>query len=76
LSSKVGAAGAFGNALSLFMAFHKAETRYNRDVLKKAGFSRIMFDPDRIMRSCFEKMIRAAGLNIKSAWVSWRLSAL
>jgi hypothetical protein len=55
------------------MAIHKAQRNYNSNVLLKAGLIKLRFNPERLMRSSFEKMIRACGLNLEKAWLSWRM---
>ena len=45
----------------------------NKIEMLRAGMIRIQHNPERLMRSCFEKMLRAAGLNMDRAWLSWRM---
>ena len=59
---------AFTNAIALYFALHKAQSRYNRDMLLRSGYKRICYNPQRLVRSCFDKMIRASGLNMEKAW--------
>jgi hypothetical protein len=35
-----------------------------------------MFDPERLMRSSFQKILRAAGVNVERAWIRWRMHHL
>jgi len=36
----------------------------------------INYNPDKVMSSAFAKMLRAAGANINTAWISWRMATL
>ncbi|MEE4248200.1 MAG: hypothetical protein V2I33_22655, partial [Kangiellaceae bacterium] len=45
----------------------------NKHKLQRAGMNAIKFDPQRLMRASFDKMIRAAGLNLERAWLAWRM---
>ena len=36
----------------------------------------IGFNPDRLMRCAFEKMLRAAGVNVGRAWIIWKMNHL
>jgi len=65
--------GAFTNAIALYFALHKAQSRFNRDMLLRSGYKRICYNPQRLARSCFDKMIRATGLNMEKAWLCWRM---
>jgi hypothetical protein len=47
--------------------------RMRRNKIQRAGFNAIKFDPERLMRASFDKMIRAAGMNIERAWLAWRM---
>ena len=45
----------------------------NKVEMLRAGMIKIQHNPERLMRSCFEKMLRAVGLNMDRAWLSWRM---
>ena len=45
----------------------------NKVEMCKAAMIRLNYNPERLMRQCFEKMIRACGLNMDRAWLSWRM---
>jgi hypothetical protein len=45
----------------------------NKQKLQRAGLNAIKFDPERLMRASFDKMIRAAGMNLERAWLAWRM---
>jgi hypothetical protein len=45
----------------------------NKHKLQKAGLNAIKFDPERLMRASFDKMIRAAGMNLERAWLAWKM---
>jgi hypothetical protein len=47
--------------------------RDNKDRMQRQALKAIAFDPERLMRSSFEKMIRAAGLNLERAWLAWKM---
>ena len=53
-----------------------AKAQENKVEMLRAGMIRIQHNPERLMRSCFEKMLRAAGLNMDRAWLSWRMRHL
>ena len=48
----------------------------NKVEMLRAGMIKIQHNPERLMRSCFEKMLRAVGLNMDRAWLSWRMRHL
>jgi len=47
--------------------------RENRESLSRKAFRAIQHDPERIMRASFEKMVRAAGINLERSWLSWKM---
>jgi hypothetical protein len=48
--------------------FKVRKINFTRDAMKAMSFN-----PERIMRNTFEKMIRAAGFNLDRAWIAWRM---
>ena len=42
-------------------------------VLIPTGLRKIAYNPERLMRQCFEKMIRASGINQGKAFILWRV---
>jgi hypothetical protein len=41
--------------------------------LCKAAMIRLNYNPERLMRSCFDKMLRAGGQTLDKAWLAWRM---
>jgi len=50
--------------------------RNNKEKYLGLAFRRIGYDPDKVMSSAFAKMLRAAGANINTAWLAWRMATL
>jgi hypothetical protein len=66
----------YGAQVKAGYALYSMLTRFYRQ--RKLDFTRvamrkIAYDPQRVQRACFEKMIRAAGLNLDRAFMAWRL---
>lgn len=59
-----------GFALSAFWTkfYNEKKADYLRFAMRK-----IAYNPERLMRSCFEKMIRAAGINEERAFLAWKM---
>jgi len=54
-------------------------TRYlraNKEKYVRFAWRQINFNPDKIMSASFQKMLRAAGANVNTAWISWRMATL
>ncbi len=54
-------------------------TRFYRDRKREYclfALRQIGFNPDRLMRSAFEKMLRAAGVTVERAWIIWKMQHL
>jgi hypothetical protein len=54
---------------SLIKHFYKD----NKLKMERIAFRAIAFDPERLMRASFDKMIRAAGMNLDRAWIAWKM---
>ena len=47
--------------------------RENKDQMCRYALRKIKWDPIKIMNASFEKMIRAAGLNLERSWLAWKI---
>jgi hypothetical protein len=66
----------YGNQVKAGFALYSVVNRQyknKKDEHLRHAWRKISFDPQRLMRSCFDKMIRAAGLNLERAWLCWRM---
>ena len=66
----------YGEGVKAAFVLNNLVTRFMKDnsyEMQKAGMIKLAYNPQRLIRSCFEKMIRACGLNLTSAWLSWRM---
>jgi hypothetical protein len=57
---------------ALYSVFNH-KLRENRSNLLRLAFRKIDYDPIKLMTTCFEKMVRAAGLNLERAWLAWKI---
>jgi len=57
---------------SLYSIFNH-RLRENKQHMCAFALRRIKWDPIKIMNSSFEKMIRAAGLNMERSWLAWKI---
>ncbi len=51
--------------------YRERKSEYYLYALRQIGFN-----PDRLMRCAFEKMLRAAGVNVERAWIIWKMNHL
>jgi L-fucose isomerase-like protein len=66
----------YGQSVKAGFALYTIMGRYlrdNKEKLCRLALRNIAYDQERIMRSSFEKMIRAAGLNMERSWLSWKM---
>ena len=50
--------------------------RDNKERYLRLGFRHIAYNPDKVMSAAFNKMIRAAGATVNSAWMLWRMNVV
>ena len=66
----------YGQAVKAGFALYSMfnhKLRENRSNMLRYGFRKIDYDPVKLMNQCFEKMIRAAGLNLERSWLAWKI---
>jgi len=69
----------FGNQIKAGFTLTNLLTRYLRDNKEKylrLGMRRIAYNEDKVMSSAFAKMLRAAGANLNTAWLSWKMATM
>jgi len=50
--------------------------RDNKEKYLRLGFRHISYNPDKVMSSAFNKMIRAAGHSVNTAWIIWKMNVI
>ena len=50
--------------------------RNNKEKYLGLAFRRIGYDPDKVMIAAFQKMLRAAGANLNTAMMTWKMQHL
>jgi hypothetical protein len=69
----------FGNQIKAGFTLTNLMTRYlreNKEKYLRLGMRRISYNEDKIMSTAFHKMIRAAGANVGTAWIAWRMATM
>jgi hypothetical protein len=69
----------YGEQVKAGYALHALVTRFYRDRKREycmLALRKIGFNPDRIMRAAFQKMLRAAGVNVERAFLQWKMNHL
>jgi hypothetical protein len=69
----------YGQRVKAGFALHALVSRFYRDRKREYclyALRQIGFNPDRLMRAAFQKMLRAAGVNVERAWLRWKMNHL
>jgi hypothetical protein len=69
----------YGEQVKTGYALHALVTRFYRDRKREyclLALRKIGFNPDRIMRAAFQKMLRASGVNVERAFLQWKMNHL
>jgi hypothetical protein len=69
----------YGEQVKAGYALHALVTRFYRDRKREycmLALRKIGFNPDRIMRAAFQKMLRASGVNVERAFLQWKMNHL
>jgi hypothetical protein len=69
----------YGAQVKAGFALHALVARFYRDRKREYclyALRQIGFNPDRLMRAAFQKMLRAAGVNVERAFLRWKMNHL